>query len=278
MKRREVKRSYEFSNYSQQSSSRAVLRSHSGAKRAGSVWRKLWKFSPYIIVSIIILYIIFFSSWFQIGKTDVQGPNKALSQSLEKEVNNYLNSRLLAKNWLFLNQSDLKSYLQKTFTGQETITVTKKFPNGLSVATDEQKPGLIWKTGSRTYILSSGGRVISEQQKSDSSSGLPTVTDTTNLPVETGSNVSGRDFVNYVRKIQEFMTSSKIAIEKMYVLDTTSELYVKTQAGYDIKFSTLQSLESAIRSLKATLDLLTQQNKKPASYIDLRVEGRAFYK
>lgn len=277
MKRRDVKRSYGFNNYSEQSSSRAVLRSHSGAKRAGSMWRKAWKFSPYILLGAVIFYVVFISSLFQVSNPDVQGPNNALSQSLSKEVNNYLNSRLLAKNWLFLNQQDLKGYLQKTFTGQETITVSKKFPNHLSVVTDEQKPGLIWKTGSRTYILSTSGRVISEQQKADNSA-LPQVIDSTNLPVEVGSRVAARDFVNFVGKVGEFMKANQIGVEKMYVLDTTSELYVKTQAGYDIKFSTNQNPDSATRSLKATLDLINQQNKKPSSYIDLRVEGRAFYK
>ena len=277
MKRRDVKRSYGFNNYSEQSSSRAVLRSHSGAKRAGSLWRKIWKFSPYILVGGVIFYVVFISSLFQISKTDVQGPNNALSQSLSKEVNNYLNSRLLAKNWLFLNQQDLKGYLQKTFTGQETITVSKKFPNHLSVITDEQKPGLVWKTGSRSYILSTSGRVIAEQQKTDNSA-LPQVIDSTNLPVEVGSRVAARDFVNFITKVQDFMKSNKLSIEKIYVLDTTSEVYVKTQNGYDIKFSTNQNPDAATRALKATLDLLAQQNKKPASYIDLRVEGRAFYK
>ena len=277
MKRRDVKRSYGFNNYSEQSSSRAVLRSHSGAKRAGSLWRKIWKFSPYILVGGVIFYVVFISSLFQISKTDVQGPNNTLSQSLSKEVNNYLNSRLLAKNWLFLNQQDLKGYLQKTFTGQETITVSKKFPNHLSVITDEQKPGLVWKTGSRSYILSTSGRVIAEQQKTDNSA-LPQVIDSTNLPVEVGSRVAARDFVNFITKVQDFMKSNKLSIEKIYVLDTTSEVYVKTQNGYDIKFSTNQNPDAATRALKATLDLLAQQNKKPASYIDLRVEGRAFYK
>lgn len=277
MKRREVKRSYEFSNYSEQSSSRAVLRSHSGARRAGSLWRRVWKLSPYILVTTALFYIIFFSSLFQVGKFDVRGPNNTLSQSLEKEVRNYLNSRLLARNWLFLNDKDLKSYLQKTFTGQESISIIKKFPNRLIVSTDEQKPGLLWKTGSRSYILSTSGRVMFEQNKSDNQP-LPQVVDSTNLPVEIGSRVAGRDFVDYVRKVSDFASTNKIGIERIYVLDTTSELYIRTKSAYDIKFSTLQNPDTAIRALKATLELLAQQNKKPSSYIDLRVDGRAFYK
>ena len=277
MKRRDVKRSYELSDINQGGSITPSIRSRSGAKRSGSVLKKLLKYSPYIIIGTIILYILFFSSLFQISRVDVQGPNATLSQTLDKEVNNYLNSRLLARNWVFLNSSDLKSFLQKTFTGQETITVDKKFPNRLVVSTDEQKPALIWKTGSHSYILSTNGRAITEQNK-QSSSDLPVVYDNTNLPVDVGSKVTGRDFANFVTSIGSFLKDNKIDYEKIYVSDTTSELNVQTKQGYTIKFSTLLKPDSQTRSLKATLDLMAQQNKKASSYIDLRVDGRAFYK
>ena len=64
----------------------------------------------------------------------------------------------------------------------------------------------------------------------------------------------------------------------MSVSDTTVELRVQTTSGYEIRFNSLASPESQIRSLSSTLDLLAAENKKPSEYIDLRVDGRAFYK
>ncbi len=278
MKRREVKRSYQFDDLNRQAGRGPSIRSRSGVRRKGSGLKKFIRLSPYIIVGTIILYILFFSSLFQIGKLDVQGPNTALSQTLEKEVNNYLNSRLLARNWLILNPNDLKSYLQKTFTGQESIYVAKKFPNKLTVSTDEQKPALLWKTGSRSYVLSTNGRAITEQTSQGSAQQLTVVNDNTNLPVDIGSRVAGRDFVDFTTKVADFLKSNKIEYDKIYITDTTSELNVQTKQGYLIRFSTLNNPDNQTRSLKATLDSLAQQNKKATNYIDLRVQGRAFYK
>lgn len=276
MKRRDVKRSYEFTDLNQGGSISPSLRSRSGAKRSGSVFKKVLKYSPYIVIGTIILYILFFSSLFQISRVDVQGPNATLSQTLDKEVNNYLSSRLLARNWVFLNSTDLKTFLQKTFTGQETITVDKKFPNRLTVTTDEQKPALIWKTGTQSYVLSTGGRAITEQNNQTLE--LPTVHDQSNLPISVGSKVTGRDFANFVTSIHSFLKENAIDYDKIFVSETTSELNVQTKQGYTIKFSTLADPGSQTRALKAALELIQQQNKKASSYIDLRVSGRAFYK
>lgn len=276
MRRREVKRSYDLSDLNRASASGPRMRSHSGARRKGSYLKRVLRWSPYIIASAALLYVVFFSSLFQIGKLDVQGPNALLSQSLEKEINNYLNSRLLARNWLVLNPGDLKAYLQKTFTGQESIAVIKKFPNKITVSTDEQKPALLWKTGSRSYVLSTNGRAITEQNNTGQD--LAAVSDNTNLPVDIGSRVASRDFVDFAASINSFLKSNKIEFDKIYITDTTSELYVQTKQGYVIKFSTSLNPESQARALRATLDQLASQKKKPASYIDLRVDGRAFYK
>jgi cell division septal protein FtsQ len=276
LRRREVKRSYDLSDLNRASASGPRMRSHSGARRKGSYLKRVLRWSPYIIASAALLYVVFFSSLFQIGKLDVQGPNALLSQSLEKEINNYLNSRLLARNWLVLNSGDLKAYLQKTFTGQESITVIKKFPNKITVSTDEQKPALLWKTGSRSYVLSTNGRAITEQNNTGQD--LAVVSDNTNLPVDIGSRVASRDFVDFAASINSFLKSNKIEFDKIYITDTTSELYVQTKQGYVIKFSTSLNPESQARALRATLDQLASQKKKPASYIDLRVDGRAFYK
>lgn len=224
-----------------------------------------------------IFYVVFVSSLFQVGSVSVQGPNKTLSQQLEKETMDYLSSRLLGKNWLLINENDLKRYLQNTFTGQETVVIKKTFPNKLMVSTDEQKVAMLWKTSTRTYALSPNGYAISLNQSPPGST-VPTISDSTNLPVEIGSKVVSRDFVNFSTKLHEFLNANKLAVNQIYIKETTAEIVVQTSAGYEIKLSAVQSPESQLSSLKAALELMGQQGKKPASYIDLRIPGRAFYK
>ena len=228
-------------------------------------WPKLVKrYGIYVFLLLILSYIVFFSDIFKISRVDVQGPNKEITQSLEVETNKYIKSLLTNNNWIFLNSEDLKKQLQKTFTGQESIIVKKKFPNKLEVKTDAQKSAIIWKTGRQSYVISVSGRAI--------------VVDGSNIPVDIGSKVVARDFIDFVMKLDGYFKTNKIAIEQYSVAETTSELNVKINGGYTIRFNTSDSADSQLRSLTATLDLLKSQNKAPLEYLDLRVTGRAFYK
>lgn len=275
MSKRQVKRSYEFTPLQQ-----TDAKSGPGiAKHSVQInwWRLIIKVSPYILLLAIAAGVVFFSSIFRIDKVDVQGPNTELSQSLSSEVSKYLNSSLAGKNWLFLDASSLKGRLQKTFTGQEAIVVEKQFPNKLIVKTDEQKAAIIWKTGSKKYIVSINGRVMSEFL-GENSSGLSTLTDGSSLPVDIGNKILSRDFVSFTIKVGDYIKAKSLGPEQIYITETTKELLVKTNAGYEIKFNTEETPDSQLRSLQATLDLLASQNKQAAQYIDLRVPGRAFYK
>jgi len=275
LSKRQVKRSYEFTPLEQTSA-----KSGSGiAKRPRQIswWRLTLKLSPYILLIGIIVGVVFFSSIFRIDKVDVQGPNTELSKGLNDEVTKYLKSSLAGKNWLFLDTNSLKGRLQKTFTGQEAIMVEKQFPNKLIVKTDEQKSAIVWKTGSKKYIVSINGRVMSELQ-GDNNMGLAVLTDGSSLPVDIGNKILSRDFVNFAIKVGDYVKAKSLGPEQIYITETTKELLVKTTAGYEIKFNTEETPDAQLRSLQATLDLLVSQNKQATQYIDLRVPGRAFYK
>ncbi len=242
-------------------------------------WSKLIRrYGIYVLLLVILSYIVFFSDIFKISRVDVQGPNKEITQSLEVETNKYIKSLLTNNNWIFLNSEDLKKQLQKTFTGQESIIVKKKFPNKLEVKTDAQKSAIIWKTGKQSYVISVSGRAIGEINEKKASGSMPTIVDGSNIPVNVGSKVVARDFVDFVMKLDGYFKANKIAIEQYSVAETTSELNVKINGGYTIRFNTSDSADSQLRSLTATLDLLKSQNKVPLEYLDLRVTGRAFYK
>ena len=276
MKRRQVKRSYKFSL----PTDKKVAREESGiVKRPSKIdWFKLIKkYSFYILLVGIIIYVIFFSGVFRVSRVDVQGPNSELSQDLQSETNKYIKALFTGDNWLFINSNDLKKQLQKTFTGQESIIVKKTFPNKLEVKTDEQKSAILWKTGARRYIVSINGRTMSEY-KDQNTDGMPTVVDGSNIPVNIGDKVATRDFVDFILKLDGYLKTNNIKIEQYSIAETTSELNVKTSLGYVIKFNTSDPADTQIRALAAVLDLLKSQNKKPSEYIDLRVTGRAFYK
>ncbi len=275
MKRRDVKRSYQFLPITSKDNGQLPIKTK--PHRPARYWlRRLFVFSPYILAIILIGYLVLFSNIFQISKVDVQGPSTVLSEKLQAESEQFLLSRLFGKNWLFLSTETLKNNLQKTFSGQEAIIVTKSFPNKLTIKTDEQKTAIVWKTGSQRYVISVNGRAMSEIQP-HSSLDMPTVVDTNNIPIAVGSRVASREFIEFVTKINTYIKDSNLGPEQISIAETTGEIAVKTNAGYFIRFNTAAEPDSQIRALKATLELLGSQNKKPTQYIDMRIEGKAFY-
>ncbi len=276
MKRRQVKRSYKFSL----PTDNRVKREASGIiKKPTKInwFNLLKKYSFYILLVTILIYLVFISDIFKVSRVDVQGPNSELSQDLQTETNKYIRSLFTGNNWLFINSGDLKRQLQKTFTGQESIIVKKTFPNKILVKTDDQKSAIVWKTGSRRYIVSINGRVMSELSNQNTNE-MPIINDGSNIPANVGDKIVTRDFVDFTLKLNDYFSANKIAVESYSIAETTSELNVKVADGYTIKFNTSDSPDSQVRALGAALALIKSQNKKPTEYLDLRVTGRAFYK
>lgn len=277
MKRRKVKRSYNIQNVRRGQERPGVP---SGAKRSTLAkvwWRGVWHYILYLGLAVLAIYFVLFSNIFQIHNISVQVPNTELSQDLHRGVEQYLSTGILGRNWLFLNTNSLRSNLQKSFSGQESITVDKIFPSKLVIKTDEQKAGLIWRTGARRFVVSVNGRVMSELQPSELPD-LPIVIDTSNIPLQVGDQAVSRQFVAFTTAIYQEIKTLSLGPAELMVHETTGELIVNTNQKYAIRFDATVDSSVQIESLRAILSLLQQQNKKPLEYIDLRIPNRAFYK
>lgn len=277
MKRRQVKRSYQYSSLSGSKQSKGETKNPQKSPSGRKWWRSIWHYSPYGIGAIVIIYLVLFSNIFQINTINVQGPNTALSQDLQRGTEQYLDARLFGRNWLFVNTQDLRNTLQKSFSGQESIAVDKVFASKLVIKTDEQKPAIAWKTGSRRFVISVNGRVMSELQPNQDSSYV-VVTDNSNIPVSVGDNVAGREFVAFTTAVADYMKANNLGPTELYISETTGELNAKSSQGYIIKLDATTDPAAQIRSLQAIIDHLKSTNKKPNEYIDLRIEGKAFYR
>ena len=105
---------------------------------------------------------------------------------------------------------------------------------------------------------------------------MATVIDTANIPVKPGDRVAPGRFVRFTQDIADGLPSQTgLRIENFQVPESTSEVYVKTDKGYLIKFDTTRSALEQLKDLALVIKNLN--GKVPAQYIDLRVAGRAYY-
>ena len=93
-----------------------------------------------------------------------------------------------------------------------------------------------------------------------------------------GAQVVSVGFLDLVNKIYKTLPEKNILATKFEIKDTTTELFVTTQEGYVIRLDSTRPASEQITDLVTVLDLLKQQGKKPLEYIDLRINGKAFYK
>jgi cell division septal protein FtsQ len=180
------------------------------------------------------------------------------------------------RNTLLVSTGSLESYIETAEPGVKQATIKHRGFHKLSVAVTERQPSLNWKSSNTIYLLDADGTVIGPSKGSYVQ--LPTVTDTTNLPVKVGDRVAPAAFVSFCAEIIRRLPESGLNVTETLVPETTSEVNIKTDKGYVLKLDTTRTAASELADLKEVLDELAKAKKAPTQYIDLRIEHKAYYK
>jgi hypothetical protein len=109
--------------------------------------------------------------------------------------------------------------------------------------------------------------------------GLPVVVDQSGLSVKVNHPVLTADNVSFVQIVAAELAAKQYTISAMSLPATSSELDVQLAGQpYFVKFNlqTNDAREQAGTFL-ATINQLHSQNITPAKYVDVRVDGRAYY-
>lgn len=233
-----------------------------------------------IVTSIMVLigsvYIIFLSGFFKIHQIIVEGSGEVPSSDIVQLVRQTMQSSFLGDNSLFVNTGGLEKKLLNQNYQLENVHISRQLPNDLKVAVTFRTPALLWRSNDSIYVLAANGNAIAQPKTTNFN--LPTVVDTTNLPVKLGDQVVPSSFINFTQSLVGKLSTAKLEVKELSVPETTTELYIQTKQGYIIKFDTTKRVEDQFSELQLVLQTLKAQNKTPQQYIDLRIENRAFYK
>lgn len=134
--------------------------------------------------------------------------------------------------------------------------------------------------GSGEYYISSDGRATAT---ADSYAAKPSnamkVTDQSGLPLKPGKQVLTKDMVHFINEVILQMHAKHLKMASMTLPTVPYELQMQPEnAKYYVRFNTLGDPRLQSGAFLALVDRLASQNQKPAEYIDVRVEDRAFYK
>lgn len=230
------------------------------------------------IVLVILGYSVIASSLFRIKNIQVAG-NQTLSETtIRDQVTAIIGDSPISQNILFVSANNIESQLKKNNYQVSGVKIERLYFNTLKITITEQKPSILWRSGNTLSVFSSNGRAYSGEPSEELKISLPTVIDTSNLPVKTGEKALDEGFVNFVSQLHIQLPERGVKAKEYQVQETTTEMYVITQDGYKLRFDTTRSVEEQLTDLTAVLDDLKKQGKKPNEYIDLRINGKVFYK
>lgn len=230
----------------------------------------------YFKLAVFLTAGIWLLRYFNIVSIEVKGTSSLTPAQVEKHIDSSFDRHITWRNLLTLNQGAFERDLLKREPKLKSVQAKPKWPKKLLVEVVEKHPSVVWRSGNQNWLLDLDGTVISE---AGDTTGLPVVTDSKNLPVSVGKAAVPARFVEFTSSIaSQMQIQTGLKMTELIVPDTTTELYVKSDRGYVIKFDTTRPAGDQLTKLKTVLAELQKLGRTPAEYIDLRIESKAYFK
>jgi len=239
----------------------------------------------------VSIYMLFFSGCLRINNITITGVQELNNLDIQKLFEGYINKKFLKiipkNNFLFISQKKSASFLEDNFKKIRSATISKKFPDSISINIDERKSVLVWCSGEKCFLVDENGTTYSVADFNSPEivqNHLLRINDISARDVAIGEKIIDPAYERYVMSIKEALNGigRKVSDGDNAYFTTSNmadEIDVKTDEDVQIYFSTQFSLDSAIHTLDVVLKKEIPEDKlKSVEYIDLRSEGRVFYK
>jgi cell division septal protein FtsQ len=238
-----------------------------------------------LLFIVAIIYIIFFSSYFQIKNIEVNGLSRVDNYPLLTIVDEQMNS----KRWLFFSErnllifdaTDLEYNIQDKLK-LDSIKISKNLPNTLTIEVEERKVAFVWQE-SETYLFSdSSGCIIRE----------PLLEDELLLEYPILTNDLGLNYLNNLDCIDldlsyfdamfnlydQLKQYAEIDFLNFVLSEERNSLTVDLELGPKVIFNTKEDLLKQVNKLLAIKSEQKEEDFLALEYIDLRFGDLIYFK
>lgn len=231
-----------------------------------------------------IIYFLFFAGIFDVKSVNMDVP-EGLRANLNAEVENWLNGGFWVinrrSNIFLASATELAAQLKRQFPKLELVSISKDFPHGLILSATERKPVGIWCQTVRDtcFYFDKNGIAFSETQPS-SGFLITKVTDKKQREIKFGSEVISSDWFERIISVRGLLDKIDVSVSEFVIpADSFDEFHAKTAEGWKIMFSIQTDTEKQISALAIFLKEKIKPDQRSAlQYIDLRIQGRIYYK
>lgn len=264
----------------QVASQRLITQEHAVLRRRRFVW--------VAIFGVFVLGVIFIQRMsLRTVQIDPSDPLNAQESAVyQATIDEYLGENVpLRQSWL-LDTTNFKEYIQKKHPeiSQATTSTLTPIKDTLTVRIALRKPLYRWQdVAKEARYVDSQGVLFSARLSDASQKRLIQIDDQSGAVLESGSSALSQDVMGLIGALPveiKSVYSNKTEVSKVIIPSSTREVRVALAGGvkYYMKLSTERTLGAQMGELRALLTHLAKKKVTPREYIDLRLQGRAFYK
>jgi hypothetical protein len=186
-------------------------------------------------------------------------------------------------NKVTVNSVGIQQRLQREFPELSEVSVTIPLMSHRPIVyIAPTTPSLVLDGTAGSFVLDNNGKaLLGTSQVADLEKlGLPTVVDQSGLRVKTGDIALAGTEVSFIQTVVAELKAKGIDIEALTLPTAAYQLDVKPRGvGYYVKFNMHEpTARQQSGTYLAVKERLASQGVTPGSYIDVRLDGRAYYK
>jgi hypothetical protein len=229
----------------------------------------VWKIMLCVCLLLVISYLVFWSSYFKVTDIIIQGNHYVgedrIRSSIPKNQNIFL-----------FDQRKYKKELLAQVTEIKDVQIYRGIPNALKIVILERDGRAIWQSGDKKFLISSQGEAMRQIGTEEVLPDLPLIVDKKNFPISLGQSLVSPSFIAFISNLKDsFFDATNIKPTNFEINETTFDVILNTEAGFYIKFDSLRSSKKQLDNLKI---VLASKRQDIHEYIDLRIDGWAYYK
>lgn len=149
-----------------------------------------------------------------------------------------------------------------------------------SVYVQPAQASLVVAANNGAFVIDQNGRALMLSSNLPTAHKLPQIVDQSTLPIRIGRQVLTSDDVSFVRTVLAELSAKGVGVSSMVLPPSSRELdvYIDNQP-YFVKFN-LENNDARQQAgtYLATIAELQRGHVAPTQYVDVRVNGRAYYK
>ena len=202
-------------------------------------------------------------------------PLTAYQQASSDLLNSFKN-----RNKVSLDEQGIADQLQTKFP--EIITVSTELPlfgQQPLIHIRVAEPAVYLNSAGRTFIIDSQGRAVAEAYQLPQIKGLPTLNDQSGFAVTNGSRVLNAPTVTFIGQLIAQTKQAKIPLSSLVLPSAPQQLHIRiADQPYYVKFYLGGDPLQQIGQFIAARNRFNTTGVGPTEYLDVRVQGRVFYK